>query len=102
MADQLACEARTVTLRDLPLETAYEPIEPGPLALLTPLIADCFANLECRVTDTGFAEKYNLFVLEVLKAWIDPAKKAPKTIHHRRFGRFAMDGRHIKLKSRMR
>ena len=48
-----------------------------------PLIADCFANLECNVTDTRLVKKYNIFVLEVLKAWIDPAQKNPKTIHHR-------------------
>ena len=48
-----------------------------------PLIADCFANLECNVTDTSLVKKYNIFVLEVLKAWIDPAQKNPKTIHHR-------------------
>ena len=67
-----------------------------------PLIADCFANLECKVTDTRFVAKYNLFVLEVLKAWIDPTQKNPKTIHHRGYGRFVVDGTTIALKSRMR
>jgi flavin reductase (DIM6/NTAB) family NADH-FMN oxidoreductase RutF len=67
-----------------------------------PLIAECFANLECRVADTGFVAKYNLFILEVLKAWIDPAQKHPKTIHHQGYGRFAVDGRTIRLASRMR
>ena len=66
-----------------------------------PLVAECFANLECKVADTGFVNRYNLFVLEVLKAWIDPAQKNPKTIHHRGYGRFAVDGETIKLKSRM-
>jgi len=28
-----------------------------------PLIAECFANLECKVTDTRMVQKYNLFVL---------------------------------------
>jgi len=67
-----------------------------------PLIADCFANLECKVTDTRFVNKYNLFILEVLKAWIDPAQKHPKTIHHRGYGTFVVDGDTITLKSRMR
>ena len=67
-----------------------------------PLIADCFANLECKVTDMRLVNKYNLFILEVLKAWIDPAQKNPKTIHHRGYGTFAVDGEIIKLKSRMR
>jgi flavin reductase (DIM6/NTAB) family NADH-FMN oxidoreductase RutF len=66
-----------------------------------PLVAECFANLECRVTDTRFVNKYNLFILEVLKAWIDPAQKNPKTIHHRGYGTFVADGEIIKLKSKM-
>ena len=67
-----------------------------------PLVAECFANLECKVADTRLVDKYNLFILEVLKAWIDPAQKNPKTIHHHGYGRFAVDGEMIKLKSRMR
>jgi len=67
-----------------------------------PLIAECFANLECKVVDAGFVRKYNLFILEVLKAWIDPAQKNPKTIHHHGYGKFVVDGATIKLKSKMR
>jgi len=67
-----------------------------------PLVAECFANLECRVVDTRMVTKYNLFILEVLKAWIDPAQKNPKTIHHRGFGTFVVDGEVIKVKSAMR
>jgi flavin reductase (DIM6/NTAB) family NADH-FMN oxidoreductase RutF len=67
-----------------------------------PLIAECFANLECRVTDTQLVRKYDVFILEVVKAWIDPAQKNPKTMHHRGYGTFALDGRTIKLKSKMR
>ena len=66
-----------------------------------PLVAECFANLECKVADTRLVNKYNLFVLEVLTAWTDPAQKHPKTIHHHGYGRFAVDGKMIKLKSRM-
>ena len=66
-----------------------------------PLVAECFANLECRVVDTHLVNKYNLFVLEVLKAWSDPAQKNPKTIHHHGYGSFVVDGERIKLKSRM-
>ncbi len=67
-----------------------------------PLIRDCFANLECEVVDTSLVKKYNLFVLEVVKAWIDPTQKNPKTIHHRGYGTFAVDGEIIKFKSKMR
>ena len=66
-----------------------------------PLVAECFANLECKVVDTRLINKYNLFILEVVKAWIDPAQKNPKTIHHHGFGRFAVDGEMIQLKSKM-
>ena len=67
-----------------------------------PLVAECFANLECKVVDTGFVNKYCMFVLEVLKAWTDPAQKDPKTLHHHGYGRFVVDGETITLKSRMR
>jgi flavin reductase (DIM6/NTAB) family NADH-FMN oxidoreductase RutF len=66
-----------------------------------PLVAECFANLECKVADTRFVNKYGLFVLEVLKAWTDPAQKNPRTIHHHGYGSFVVDGEMIKLKSRM-
>ena len=67
-----------------------------------PLIAECFANLECKVVDSRLVNKYNLFVLEVLKAWTDPKQPNPKTIHHRGYGKFVVDGALIKLKSKMR
>ena len=67
-----------------------------------PLIAECFANLECKIADTRLVKSYNLFVLEVVKAWIDPRQKAAKTIHHHGYGTFVVDGERMKLKSRMR
>ena len=66
-----------------------------------PLVAECFANLECKVVDTRLVNKFNLFILEVVRAWIDPAQKNPKTIHHHGYGSFAVDGEMIKLKSKM-
>ncbi|HVY87803.1 MAG TPA: flavin reductase family protein [Hyphomonadaceae bacterium] len=66
-----------------------------------PLVAECFANLECHVTDVRMARMYNLYILEVVKAWIDPAERNPKTIHHQGYGRFAVDGRTLTLPSRM-
>ncbi len=55
------------------------------------------ANLECKVTDSRLMNKYNLFVLKVLKAWTDPRQKNSKTIHHRGYGKFVVDGDIIKL-----
>ncbi len=67
-----------------------------------PLVGECFANLECKVADTRLMNRYNMFILEVLKAWIDPTQKNPKTIHHHGYGTFVVDGNTIKLKSGMR
>lgn len=67
-----------------------------------PLIAECFVNLECKIADTRLVNKYNLVILEVVKAWTDPKQKAPKTIHHHGYGTFVVDGETIKLKSKMR
>ena len=64
-----------------------------------PLIKECFANLECKVVDRRLVNRYNLFVLEVLAAWIDSAQKNPKTIHHHGYGKFVVDGATIRLKS---
>ena len=66
-----------------------------------PLLAECFANIECRVVDTRLVNRYDLFVLEGLRAWIDPERKDPKTIHHRGFGAFVVDGETIDLPSKM-
>lgn len=78
-------------------------LTPKPAALVhAPLIEECYANLECRVVDTRMVSKYCLFVLEVVKAWINPAIKNPQTIHHQGKGQFVVDGERIKLKSRMK
>ncbi len=69
--------------------------------IAAPLIAECFANLECKVVDQDFVERYNLFVLEVVKAWHDPTRTMPKTIHHKGYGTFAVDGEDITLDSKM-
>ena len=67
-----------------------------------PLIAECYANLECKVVDTRMVAKYCIFILEVLKAWIDPSRRRPRTIHHQGRGSFMVAGRTIKLRSRMK
>ena len=48
-------------------------LTPAPASLVAaPLIVECYANLECKVVDTRMVTKYNFFILEVFKAWIDP------------------------------
>ena len=70
--------------------------------IAAPLIAECYASLECRVVDTRMKNRYNFFVLDVVKAWIDASNKAPRTLHHRGYGTFMVAGESIKLASKMR
>ncbi|MBK7743775.1 MAG: flavin reductase family protein [Betaproteobacteria bacterium] len=67
-----------------------------------PLVAECFANLECRVVDTRMVNRYNFFVLEVVHAWVEPGRAEPRTMHHRGRGRFMIAGQTITLPSRMK
>jgi flavin reductase (DIM6/NTAB) family NADH-FMN oxidoreductase RutF len=67
-----------------------------------PLIDECYANFECRVVDTSMVKKYCFFVVEVVKAWIDPAVKEPLTIHHQGKEDFMVAGKTIKIKSKMK
>lgn len=66
-----------------------------------PLIAECLANIECRVADTTLADRYNLFVLQAVRIWTDPDRKERRTLHHNGDGTFTVDGRTIDLKERM-
>jgi len=66
-----------------------------------PLIAECYASLECKVMDRTLVTRYNFFILEVVKAWIDPARKHPRTIHHQGEGVFMVAGRTIHLPSQI-
>lgn len=67
-----------------------------------PLIAECYANLECKVIDTRMASKYNIFIFQVLKAWVAPSRKQPRTIHHLGRGAFMVAGKTIQLPSKMK
>mgnify|MGYP003383291106 CR=1 FL=1 len=64
-----------------------------------PLIAECHASLECKVIDRTLVARYNFFVLEVVKAWIDPRRRRPRTLHHHGEGVFTLPGRTINLPS---
>lgn len=62
-----------------------------------PMIGECFANLECKVVDMAMAAKYNIFILQVVNAWVTTSKKRQRTIHHCGQGVFVVDGEVIKL-----
>ena len=65
-----------------------------------PMIGECYANLECKVVDLTMVAKYEIFILEVVKAWITTSKKRQRTIHHGGNGKFIVDGKLIKLPSK--
>ena len=67
-----------------------------------PLIDECFAHLECKVTDMDLVDKYNFFIFEVIKAWTIPSKKNQPTIHHLGMGEFMVAGKTFKLPSKMK
>lgn len=66
-----------------------------------PLVAECLANLECRIADESLADEYNLHILQVVKAWTDPDRKERRMIHHNGDGTFTLDGERVDLKHRM-
>jgi flavin reductase (DIM6/NTAB) family NADH-FMN oxidoreductase RutF len=66
-----------------------------------PLIAECLANIECRVADTALVGKYSLFILQAVRIWTDPKRKERRTLHHNGDGTFTVDGRTINLQDRM-
>jgi flavin reductase (DIM6/NTAB) family NADH-FMN oxidoreductase RutF len=57
-----------------------------------PLIAECYANFECKLVDAKLIKKYSLFVFEVVKAHVATSPKFPTTIHYRGEGLFMIAG----------
>ena len=64
-----------------------------------PLVGECGVNIECRVVERKLAARYNLFILEAVKAWTDPKLAKGKTLHHHGFGRFVVDGDPLRFRS---
>ena len=64
-----------------------------------PLIQGCLVNIECRVLDRQLVARYNLFILEAVKAWIDPKRAKDPTLHHCGYGRFRIDGDELCVRS---
>jgi flavin reductase (DIM6/NTAB) family NADH-FMN oxidoreductase RutF len=66
-----------------------------------PLIAECVANIECKVADTTLVDAFHLFILQAVRIWIDPMRKERRTLHHNGDGTFTVDGRTINLQEKM-
>ena len=64
-----------------------------------PLIKQCLANIECKVTD--IVSKHNIVILEAVAAYIDTARKEKRTVHAVGDGTFIVDGRKIDRRKKM-
>ena len=67
-----------------------------------PLIAECYANLECRVADTRLLKRYSFFILEVVKAHAPSAPKYPRTLHYRGGGVFMVSGKSVSFRKKFK
>jgi flavin reductase (DIM6/NTAB) family NADH-FMN oxidoreductase RutF len=63
-----------------------------------PLVAECHANLECRLADASLIRRYSLFVFEVVKAHAPASPRHPETIHYRGEGAFMVAGKSLNLR----
>jgi flavin reductase (DIM6/NTAB) family NADH-FMN oxidoreductase RutF len=67
-----------------------------------PLIAECYANFECKLIDTTLIKRYSLFVFEVVKAHVTTSPRYPTTVHYRGDGVFMVSGRNISYRRRFK
>ncbi|HUU05834.1 MAG TPA: flavin reductase family protein [Patescibacteria group bacterium] len=70
------------------------------ISVKAPLIAECLANIECRVVD--HIKKHDIFVLDAVHAWIDTGRKERRTFHANGDGTFVIDGKAIDHRELMR
>src|ERR1700754_1091486 len=66
-----------------------------------PLIAECYANFECRLHDDEMVKKYGFFIWKVVKAHVAKVD-APRTIHYRGQGTFMVAGKEIDCKKQFK
>lgn len=65
-----------------------------------PLIRECLANIECRVTD--IVEPHGIIVLQGVAAYRDEARKERRLLHAVGDGTFIVDGRRFDRREMMR
>jgi flavin reductase (DIM6/NTAB) family NADH-FMN oxidoreductase RutF len=63
-----------------------------------PLIAECYADLECRLVDESLIRKYNIFIFEVVSARAATSPKYPKTLLYYGDGMFMRSGKTVNLR----
>ena len=60
-----------------------------------PLVAECYANFECRLYDASLVRRRNFFIWEVVKAHVAASPRYPRTFHYRGDGVFMISGRNV-------
>jgi flavin reductase (DIM6/NTAB) family NADH-FMN oxidoreductase RutF len=67
-----------------------------------PLVAECHANFECKLTDDTLVERYNFFIFEVVKAHVARRPKYPRTLHYTGDGVFMVAGKIVSRRGQFR
>ena len=67
-----------------------------------PLIAECHANVECRLHDGAMIDRYNFFIFEVVKAHVARMPRHPETLHHTGDGVSMVSGKIISRRAQFR
>ncbi|HEY3445772.1 MAG TPA: flavin reductase family protein [Myxococcales bacterium] len=57
-----------------------------------PLVAECYASLECKLVDARLVRDYNFFIFECVQAHAATSPRYPRTIHYRGDGVFMLSG----------
>ncbi|GBR75982.1 flavin reductase [Candidatus Termititenax persephonae] len=66
-----------------------------------PLIGEALKNLECKLIKKLNINGGELFVLQGVAAWHNPARREQRTFHAKGDGTFFIDGRQVNLRSKM-
>lgn len=64
-----------------------------------PLIKECVANIECRVTD--IIDRHNIVILQGVAAYFDESRKEQRMLHAVGDGTFIVDGRKLDRRKMM-
>lgn len=67
-----------------------------------PMIAECYANFECRLFETSHNPDGCLFVWEVVAAHVATSPQLPETLHYRGDGEFMISGKNISRRSQFK
>lgn len=67
-----------------------------------PLIAECYANFECKLVDASQIDRLGLFVFECVKAHVASSPRYPTTVHYRGDGVFMISGKNVSYRRKFK